>query len=130
MCLRNTWMAPKDAWTVVFGNVSDTEHNNLIKEDIIDEPNTALLSAFLMLATFIIAYYLKIFRNGKFLGRTVRNSYYEPSFHHLIFIFIFLFEKISWILLQNYKFRQATFIVGSIFDIFWFLQFLKHMLCF
>jgi len=64
----------KDAWTVVFGNVSDTEHNNLIKEDIIDEPNTALLSAFLMLATFIIAYYLKIFRNGKFLGRTVRRA--------------------------------------------------------
>ena len=66
--------AYKDAWTVVYGTTNDTVHNNLIKEDKIDEPNTALLSAFLMLATFIIAYYLKIFRNGKFLGRTVRNS--------------------------------------------------------
>ena len=64
----------KDAWTVVYGNVSDTVHNNLIKADKIDEPNTALLSAFLMIATFVLAYYLKIFRNGKFLGRTVRNS--------------------------------------------------------
>ena len=66
--------AYKDAWTVVYGNVSDTVHNNLIKADKIDEPNTALLSAFLMIATFVLAYYLKIFRNGKFLGRTVRNS--------------------------------------------------------
>ena len=65
--------ASKDAWTVVFGKQNDTVHNNLIKDDVIDEPNTALLSAFLMLSTFIIAYYLKIFRNGKFLGRTVRN---------------------------------------------------------
>ena len=64
----------KDAWTVVYGNVSETVHNNLIKSDKIDEPNTALLSAFLMIATFVLAYYLKIFRNGKFLGRTVRNS--------------------------------------------------------
>ena len=35
------------------------------------EPNTALLSAFLMIATFVIAYYLRIFRNGHYLGRTV-----------------------------------------------------------
>ncbi len=39
-----------------------------------DEPNTALLSAFLMFATFAIAYYLRIFRNGKYLGRTVRRA--------------------------------------------------------
>ena len=36
------------------------------------EPNTALLSAILMFGTFFIAYFLRIFRNGKYLGRTVR----------------------------------------------------------
>ncbi len=35
------------------------------------EPNTALLSAILMFGTFFIAYFLRIFRNGKYLGRTV-----------------------------------------------------------
>jgi hypothetical protein len=36
-------------------------------------PNTALLSAILMFGTFFIAYFLRIFRNGKYLGRTVRH---------------------------------------------------------
>lgn len=35
------------------------------------QPNTALWSTILTLATFTIAYYLRIFRNGKFLGRSV-----------------------------------------------------------
>jgi hypothetical protein len=34
-------------------------------------PNTALLSAILMFGTFFIAYFLRIFRNSKFLGRNV-----------------------------------------------------------
>lgn len=38
------------------------------------EPNTALLSAILMFGTFFIAYFLRIFRNGKYLGRTVSDS--------------------------------------------------------
>ena len=39
-----------------------------------DQPhaNTALLSAILMFGTFFIAYFLRIFRNSKFLGRNVR----------------------------------------------------------
>ncbi|XP_053623673.1 anion exchange protein 3 isoform X2 [Plodia interpunctella] len=37
-------------------------------------PNTALLCTMLTLATFIIAYYLRIFRNGKFLGRSARRA--------------------------------------------------------
>ena len=34
-------------------------------------PNTALLSAFLMIGTFYISYSLRAFKSGKFLGRTV-----------------------------------------------------------
>ena len=53
-----------------------TEANNEtffeINFEVEEEPNTALLSAFLMITTFIIAYYLRIFRNGHYLGRTVR----------------------------------------------------------
>ena len=36
------------------------------------EPNTAFKSFILQFCTFWIAYYLRIFRNGKALGRTVR----------------------------------------------------------
>ncbi|XP_048004593.1 anion exchange protein 3 isoform X2 [Leguminivora glycinivorella] len=38
------------------------------------QPNTALFCTILTLATFIIAYYLRIFRNGKFLGRSARRA--------------------------------------------------------
>ena len=40
-------------------------------DEIRDQPNTALLSTILCLGTFCIAYLLKIFRNSKFLGRSV-----------------------------------------------------------
>ena len=41
-----------------------------------DEPNTAFKSFILQFGTFWIAYYLRIFRNGKALGRTVKaNSF-------------------------------------------------------
>ncbi|KAK7501372.1 hypothetical protein BaRGS_00007497 [Batillaria attramentaria] len=38
------------------------------------QPNTALLSLILTLGTFLIAYFLRIFRNSKFLGRSVRRA--------------------------------------------------------
>ncbi|WAR10579.1 B3A3-like protein [Mya arenaria] len=40
----------------------------------INEPNTALLSTILILGTFLIAYFLRIFRNSKFLGRSARRA--------------------------------------------------------
>ncbi len=53
-----------------------TEYPEELSFDLEDtqEPNTALLSAFLMVGTFAVAYYLRIFRNGKILGRTVSIS--------------------------------------------------------
>ena len=36
-----------------------------------NSPNTALLSAILMFGTFGIGYYLRIFRNSHYFGRTV-----------------------------------------------------------
>ncbi|XP_013138197.1 PREDICTED: anion exchange protein 3 isoform X2 [Papilio polytes] len=41
---------------------------------ITPQPNTALFCTMLTLSTFIIAYYLRIFRNGKFLGRSARRA--------------------------------------------------------
>lgn len=38
---------------------------------LINQPNTAFLCTILTLGTFAIAYYLKMFRNSKFLGRSV-----------------------------------------------------------
>lgn len=39
-----------------------------------NQPNTALFCTFLTLGTFALAYYLKIFRNSHFLGRTARRA--------------------------------------------------------
>ncbi|XP_046565227.1 anion exchange protein 2-like [Haliotis rubra] len=39
-----------------------------------NEPNTALLTTILVLGTFLIAYFLRIFRNSKFLGRSARRA--------------------------------------------------------
>ena len=41
---------------------------------IYEQPNTALLSLILTMGTFGIAWYLRIFRNGKYLGRTARRA--------------------------------------------------------
>ncbi|XP_045783924.1 anion exchange protein 3 isoform X2 [Maniola jurtina] len=41
---------------------------------LVPRPNTALFCTILTLSTFIIAYYLRIFRNGKFLGRSARRA--------------------------------------------------------
>jgi hypothetical protein len=38
------------------------------------QPNTALMSTVLMLGTFVIAYFLRHFRNSHFLGRSVRTQ--------------------------------------------------------
>lgn len=41
---------------------------------MISQPNTALLSMILMFGTFFIAYFLRIFRNSKYLGRNARRA--------------------------------------------------------
>ena len=46
-----------------------------------EEPNSALFSFMLQFFTFWIAYYLKIFRNGKALGRTVSFKKLKNSFN-------------------------------------------------
>ncbi|XP_039229898.1 anion exchange protein 2 isoform X1 [Drosophila yakuba] len=39
-----------------------------------NQPNTALFCTILTLATFVVAYYLKLFRNSHFLGRNARRA--------------------------------------------------------
>ncbi len=48
------------------------------------KPNAALMSAILMFGTFFIAYFLKMFRNGKYLGRTVSLRIPQPVLYTLI----------------------------------------------
>ena len=47
------------------------------------EPNTAFKSFILQFCTFWIAYYLRIFRNGKALGRTVTVLFLETNYVEL-----------------------------------------------
>ena len=42
-----------------------------VKEKIVNQPNTALLSVILTFGTFLIAWFLKQLRNSQFFGRTV-----------------------------------------------------------
>eukprot|EP00094_Tigriopus_californicus_P004373 TCALIF_04214-PA protein Name:"Similar to SLC4A2 Anion exchange protein 2 (Cavia porcellus)" AED:0.09 eAED:0.09 QI:384/0.70/0.66/0.88/0.88/0.83/18/317/1415 len=55
------------------GNITALENEENVQV-IKKEPNTALLSAILMFGTFFIAYFLRVFRNGKYLGRTIRRA--------------------------------------------------------
>lgn len=51
------------------------KEHNLYKSEPVMQPNTALLSLILTLGTFLIAYFLRIFRNSRFLGRSVSNLF-------------------------------------------------------
>ncbi|KFM66868.1 Anion exchange protein 3, partial [Stegodyphus mimosarum] len=53
-------------------NVTDNETSVLLSDT--PQPNTALLSAILMIGTFYIALFLRHFRNSKFLGRSARRA--------------------------------------------------------
>uniref|UniRef100_H2ZCT3 Anion exchange protein n=1 Tax=Ciona savignyi TaxID=51511 RepID=H2ZCT3_CIOSA len=55
------------------GNITDAVKGIWIPE-ILNQPNTALLSTILMLGTFIIAYFLRQFKNSKFLRSSVRRT--------------------------------------------------------
>uniref|UniRef100_A0AAR2L7L2 Anion exchange protein n=1 Tax=Pygocentrus nattereri TaxID=42514 RepID=A0AAR2L7L2_PYGNA len=48
------------------------EHSVLIEGPILNQPNTALLSFVLMLGTFFVAFFLRKFRNSRFLGGKAR----------------------------------------------------------
>ena len=50
---------------------SDETMTSFEKTADVVEPNTALLSAILMIGTFVIAYQLRSFKSGTFLGRPV-----------------------------------------------------------
>ena len=56
------------------GNFSAIDDENFIEDLPVfdDEPNSALFSFILQFCTFWLAYYLRIFRNGKALGRRVK----------------------------------------------------------
>ncbi|RUS76859.1 hypothetical protein EGW08_015392, partial [Elysia chlorotica] len=64
----------------MFGGGVPYQHNTSKKLEVmtepepVNQPNTALLSLILILGTFLIAYFLRVFRNSKFLGRGVRRA--------------------------------------------------------
>lgn len=53
-------------------NTRDVSSSVMVK--MISQPNTALFCTVLALGTFAIAYYLKMFRNSQFLGRSARRA--------------------------------------------------------
>lgn len=63
-----------------FGNESSYEETiddhaySNDEDEVRNKPNTALMSTILTLGTFLLAYFLRIFRNSKFLGRRARRA--------------------------------------------------------
>ncbi|XP_015585826.1 band 3 anion transport protein isoform X2 [Cephus cinctus] len=59
--------------------VDSMEYNHLIPSSdpagFINQPNTALMCTILCLGTFLGAYYLRIFRNSHYLGRSARRAF-------------------------------------------------------
>ena len=61
---------PSNGSVVVVANVSGYSSVAEVSYKV-ERPNTALLSTILTVGTFLIAYFLRVFRNSKFLGRSV-----------------------------------------------------------
>lgn len=73
--------------------VNSTSGDGLPSSDSIgklNQPNTALFCTILTLGTFALAYYLKIFRNSHFLGRTARRALGDFGVPISIFLFVVL----------------------------------------
>ena len=96
-------------------NQRDADGMTLFDEDMLKEarikdsaePNTALLSAILMFGTFFIAYFLRIFRNGKYLGRTVSGGKKGGKFGEIIFL-SFLLPSRSVVLSATSEFPSPS----------------------
>lgn len=55
-------------------NIMNSSDKAVSDMDLKPKPNTALFCTFLTLGTFTLAYFLRIFRNSHFLGRTARRA--------------------------------------------------------
>lgn len=65
------------AVTTSFENLTANAEPMLLSFDkagLLNQPNTALFCTILTTGTFVLAYYLRIFRNSHFLGRTARRA--------------------------------------------------------
>lgn len=70
-------MIPNDTNTTTATNQTTTMTTVATSANAINkfnQPNTALFCTFLTLGTFTLAYFLRIFRNSHFLGRTARRA--------------------------------------------------------
>nr|CAD7598932.1 unnamed protein product [Timema genevievae] len=64
-------------YTTTISSVDQSNSSFQMRTEIVDsfvQPNTALFCFILSLGTFFIAYYLRQFRNSKFLGRNARRA--------------------------------------------------------
>lgn len=57
---------------------------------LINQPNTALMCTILCLGTFLGAYYLRIFRNSHYLGRSARRAFGDFGVPISIIVFVFV----------------------------------------
>ncbi|GAB6019826.1 hypothetical protein CHUAL_001367 [Chamberlinius hualienensis] len=67
--IPNYTLAHENGSFTIYPTVANTRHT-----PIKNQPNTALLTMILMFGTFFIAFFLRQFRNGHYLGRTARRA--------------------------------------------------------
>lgn len=80
--------------TIVESAVNEYSNTTFLpsRDDLgmINQPNTALFCTILTLGTFTVAYYLKIFRNSTFLGRSARRALGDFGVPIAIAIFVLI----------------------------------------
>lgn len=73
---------------------TDESYDFIPKHDkygkLINQPNTALMCTILCLGTFLGAYYLRIFRNSHYLGRSARRAFGDFGVPISIILFVFI----------------------------------------
>jgi len=70
MDIKNIW---KNTTDIDFSTISNTT-GCAFPDPIVGQPNTALLSMFLMLGTFFVAYWLRIMRTSHYMGKSARKA--------------------------------------------------------
>lgn len=71
-------------------NSTQNATTGAVPNEVIAQPNTALFCTFLTLGTFTLAYFLRIFRNSHFLGRTARRALGDFGVPIAIVIFVLI----------------------------------------
>lgn len=84
---KSPWNGTEENWRLENPHKLIPSH---IAESPVNQPNTALMCTILCLGTFLGAYYLRIFRNSHYLGRSARRAFGDFGVPISIIVFVLI----------------------------------------